>query len=68
MGKSTRTASPAGTRKTRSTAKNNAGRPNEQQIRERAYEIFLAEGARPGNELANWLRAERELVTSSPTQ
>ena len=36
-------------------------RPTYDQIERRAYQIFLERGARPGNELDDWLRAEREL-------
>jgi hypothetical protein len=35
--------------------------PTEEEIRKRAYEIYLARGARPGNPLQDWLRAEAEL-------
>jgi len=42
-----------------------AGRPdsemNIETIRLRAYELFLARGATHGNDLADWLNAEREL-------
>jgi hypothetical protein len=31
------------------------------QIRQRAYEIFLARGASDGQDVQDWLRAEREL-------
>jgi Protein of unknown function (DUF2934) len=34
----------------------------EQEIRDRAYEIYLKRGARPGYELEDWLQAERELT------
>jgi hypothetical protein len=37
----------------------------EQEIRARAYEIYLRRGAQPGNELEDWLQAERELSTKS---
>ena len=40
----------------------------EQQIRERAYEIFLARGGQNGDELADWIAAERELQESSQPQ
>lgn len=30
------------------------------QIRARAYEIYLERGDRPGNDLSDWLQAERE--------
>ena len=35
----------------------------EQEIRNRAYEIYLQRRAQPGNELEDWLQAERELST-----
>ena len=33
-----------------------------QEIRRRAYEIYLERGAQPGHELEDWLQAERELT------
>ena len=35
---------------------------NEQEIRTRAYEIYLQRGGQPGYELEDWLQAERELA------
>ena len=35
----------------------------EQEIRNRAYEIYLRRGAQPGHEVEDWLQAERELTT-----
>ena len=35
--------------------------PTHDQINHRAYQIYLERGARAGNELDDWLRAEREL-------
>jgi hypothetical protein len=35
----------------------------EQEIRDRAYELYLRRGAQPGYELEDWLQAERELTT-----
>jgi Protein of unknown function (DUF2934) len=35
--------------------------PNHDEIRRRAYEIYLEGGSLPGRELDDWLRAEREL-------
>ena len=35
----------------------------EQEIRNRAYEIYLNRGAQPGYEVEDWLQAERELTT-----
>jgi len=32
-----------------------------EEISVRAYEIYLARGAAPGNDLDNWLEAERQL-------
>ena len=37
---------------------------SEQEIRRRAYEIYLQRGAQPGHELEDWLQAERELTTN----
>jgi hypothetical protein len=34
----------------------------EEEIRRRAYEIYLERGAQPGLELEDWLQAERELT------
>ena len=36
---------------------------HEQDIRIRAYEIYLQRGGQPGNELEDWLQAERELTS-----
>jgi Protein of unknown function (DUF2934) len=35
----------------------------EQEIRDRAYELYLQRGAQPSRELEDWLQAERELCT-----
>ena len=35
----------------------------EEQIRERAYHIFLGRGGFPGDPVADWLDAQRELVS-----
>ena len=35
--------------------------PSHEEIGRRAYEIYLERGSRPGDELDDWLRAEREL-------
>ncbi len=34
----------------------------DQEIRNRAYEIYLQRGGQPGSELEDWLQAERELA------
>lgn len=33
----------------------------EEDVRRRAYELYLERGAAPGNELDDWLRAEKQL-------
>lgn len=38
------------------------GAPTQEQIRLRAYEIFLERNGAPGNPLEDWVRAERELT------
>jgi hypothetical protein len=35
--------------------------PTPDEIQVRAFEIYVSEGCREGNDLENWLRAEREL-------
>jgi hypothetical protein len=35
----------------------------DKEIRQRAYEIYLARSAAPGFELDDWLQAERELLS-----
>ncbi len=35
--------------------------PSHEEIRRRAYEIYLERNGLPGDELDDWLRAEREL-------
>jgi hypothetical protein len=45
----------------------NASTPQtEQQIRERAYEIYLARGGQEGDEVSDWLAAEREVNSNKP--
>jgi hypothetical protein len=42
--------------------------PSCEQIRLRAYEIYLERGSLPGNELDDWLQAERELYGHAPQE
>ena len=35
----------------------------EQEIRNRAYELYMLRGGQPGYELEDWLQAEREFPT-----
>ena len=45
------------------TLKKKASRlPTEAEIRQRAQEIFMARGGRPGREIDDWLQAEYELT------
>jgi Protein of unknown function (DUF2934) len=37
----------------------------EEQIRQRAYEIYVARGAQEGNEVSDWLVAEHEFEESN---
>jgi Protein of unknown function (DUF2934) len=40
--------------------------PSCEEIRLRAYEIYLERGSLPGNELDDWLQAEHELDGRAP--
>jgi Protein of unknown function (DUF2934) len=42
--------------------------PSREEIRLRAYEIYLERGGLPGSELNDWLQAERELERASGTR
>jgi|GEM_PF-1597348 len=42
-----------------------AAEPTIEQIRQRAYELYLFRGDRPGSELEDWLEAERELCAKN---
>jgi hypothetical protein len=39
--------------------------PREEQIRQRAYEIYLSREGQEGDEVSDWLAAESELEESS---
>lgn len=39
-----------------------ANKPSREEIEVRAYEIYLERGGQDGNELDDWLAAERELT------
>jgi hypothetical protein len=43
------------------TAAGPGGKSAHEEIRGRAYEIYLGRGGQPGGELDDWLQAEREL-------
>jgi len=42
------------------------GEPTTEQIRDRAFEIYVSRGNAPGDELQDWLLAERELFSKQP--
>jgi hypothetical protein len=42
------------------------GEPTTEQIRNRAYEIYVSRRDAPGDELQDWLLAERELLSKQP--
>jgi hypothetical protein len=42
------------------------GEPTTEQIRNRAYEIYVSRGDAAGDELQDWLFAERELLSKQP--
>lgn len=42
--------------------------PTSEEIRWRAYEIYLARGRTPGDPIADWLQAERELRERKTSQ
>jgi hypothetical protein len=44
---------------------NNEELPTHEQIERRAYQIYLEHGFHPGNDLADWLAAEKELTELS---
>ena len=54
----------------RATRKPRAARsaPTLEQIQVRAYEIYLERRGAPGNQIEDWLRAERELASGGPTK
>jgi hypothetical protein len=49
-------------------AENTSTQQSEQRIRERAYEIYLARGGQDGDEVSDWVAAERELKDSNKPQ
>ena len=41
------------------------GAPNHDEIRRRAYEVYLERGGLPGRELEDWLQAESEFESAA---
>ena len=57
------TAAAAPRARSRSTPRASSGvGPGDDQVRLRAYELYLQRDGRPGDPLEDWLRAERELI------
>lgn len=42
--------------------KGSEGRPSDDEISQRAYELYLQRGSVPGHETDDWLQAEAELI------
>jgi hypothetical protein len=57
-----KTVTPKTTRKSKTTTSAPSVTP--QEIAARAFEYYCARGGQPGGELDDWLRAERELMSS----
>ena len=38
--------------------------PVEEQVRQRAYELYVTRGDESGSELEDWLQAEREILSA----
>ncbi len=47
---------------------NGGASPSPEMIRLRAYEVFLARGGNGGDEVSDWLIAERELTGKATSQ
>jgi len=47
---------------TKEAAKTDCFGSREDQIRKRAYELYLARGCAPGGEVQDWLQAEAEIT------
>jgi hypothetical protein len=65
MGKNEK--APAPRTRTRRTSREPARvRLADDQIRLRAYELYLRRNGHPGDPMDDWLRAERELIEEAP--
>ena len=66
MSQATGVKSPFTTESSKETSQN---QPTTEHIRERAYEIYLSRNEAPGDEVQDWLQAERALRSPkvSPT-
>jgi hypothetical protein len=55
-------AAPIASPPSTASASNGNGAPSLESIRLRAYEVFLARAGAPGDEVSDWLIAEREIM------
>lgn len=46
----------------KSKSSGTGGRPSDEEISQRAYELYLQRGSVPGHETDDWLQAEAELI------
>src|SRR5262249_26092320 len=60
------TAAGTRTRAQRAAREQPAARPGDEQIRLRAYEIYLRRDGRPGDPADDWFCAEREVIEGAP--
>ena len=49
------------------TSRPSSGSPTPEEIQQRAHQIYLARGAADGQDLDDWLQAERELKAARGT-
>jgi hypothetical protein len=47
------------------TGQSQSGSPSVDDIRRRAYELYMQRGCGPGNQLQDWFQAERELMMTA---
>lgn len=59
---SKRSSNATGTSPSAPASDSPAARPADEQIRMRAYEIYRERGGRVGDDMSDWLRAEREYL------
>jgi len=45
---------------------NAGGRPSHEEIAAAAYQIYLAEGSQPGQDMQHWHQAEAQLTATAP--
>lgn len=61
-----RTSGPATARRSAVTKRRTKVMPTEEQIRARAFEIYLGRNGGPGDAHSDWMQAERELIAEMP--